>query len=107
MGDSEQSGLLDGSVVPPPADEQIEFLVNIQRLLKEGAFVATYKYALLTAVADLSVENGDDSGGPLTLQISDIAEKFISYYWRQSTPYIPVSAALDAKSGRILQQNTG
>jgi hypothetical protein len=38
---------------PTPA-EQIAFLGNIERLLSEGQFVATYKYALLIAIADLA-----------------------------------------------------
>ena len=68
----------------PPSDEQIRFLVNLQRLLHEGLFVASYKFALLLATSDLSVENGDDSGSPLILTISEIAAKFIQYYWRQA-----------------------
>ena len=70
----------------PSPEEQIEFLVKIQRLLGEGRFVASYKFALLQALADLSVEKGDDSGEPLNLTASDIAEKFIQYYWRQALP---------------------
>ena len=43
---------------PPTPTEQIAFLGNIERLLSEGQFVATYKYALLIAIADLAVELG-------------------------------------------------
>jgi hypothetical protein len=86
---------------PPISDEQIKFLVNLQRLLDEGAFVASYKFALLLALADLSIEQGDDSGAPLELSTDDIAERFIRYYWDQSRPY-PASAEM-----RILRQNTG
>ena len=43
-------------MTPPTADEQVAFLANLQRLLAEGSFVATYKHALLLALADLSVE---------------------------------------------------
>lgn len=107
MGDTTESRLLDSAVVPPSADKQIEFLINIQRLLKEGAFVATYKYALLTALADLCVEKGDDTGSPLKLHISEIAEKFVVYYWRQTMPYIPPISGKETESGKILQQNTG
>ena len=39
--------------MPPSSDEQIKFLVNLQRLLDEGLFVASYKFALLLALADL------------------------------------------------------
>jgi hypothetical protein len=87
--------------MPPTSDEQIRFLANVQRLLDEGSFVASYKFALLVALADLSVEHGDDFGGPLTLSTEDIAAKFIDYYWRQTVPY---PSPHDA---RVLQQNTG
>ena len=87
--------------MPPTADEQIRFLVDIQRLLDEGSFVASYKFALLLALADLSVERGDDTGEPVVITHDGIAEKFIQYYWRQAVPYPAPSQA------RVLQQNTG
>ncbi len=40
----------------PSAEDQIQFLSNLQRLLSEGGFTATYKFAFLLALADLSVE---------------------------------------------------
>ena len=43
------------SGMQPSSDEQIRFLVNLQRLLDEGLFVASYKFALLLALADLSL----------------------------------------------------
>jgi hypothetical protein len=85
----------------PTSDDQIRFLVNLQRLLDEGLFVASYKFALLLSLADLSVECGDDSGRPLPLTTDAIAQKFVQYYWRQAMPY-PAS-----KTAAILQQNTG
>ncbi len=69
--------------MPLREKERIQFIVNIQRLLDEGLFTASYKFALLLALADLSVEFGDDSGAPLELTTYAIAEKFIQYYWRQ------------------------
>jgi hypothetical protein len=87
--------------VPPTSDEQIRFLVNLQRLLDEGLFVASYKFALLLSLADLSIEKGDDSGAPLAVDAPQIAEKFIHYYWRQSVPYP------SPKQTTVLQQNTG
>jgi 5-methylcytosine-specific restriction endonuclease McrA len=86
--------------MPPTSDEQIQFMVNIQRLLDEGLFTASYKFALLIALADLSVELGDDSGAPLELTTKAIAEKFILYYWRQTLPYAGPAEAT------ILRQNT-
>ena len=35
---------------------QLDFLTKLQRILNEGLFVASYKYALLLALAELSVE---------------------------------------------------
>ncbi len=75
----------------------------MQRLLSEGLFVASYKFALVHALADLAVLKGDDSGSPLELSTKDIAAKFVELYWRQSRPF-PVVVKV---SGLILQQNTG
>ncbi len=36
---------------PPTPEEQVLFLRNIQRLLAEGQFVASYKFALLMALS--------------------------------------------------------
>ena len=83
------------------SDEQIRFLENLQRLLDEGQFVASYKFALLLSLADLSIEKGNDSGSPLMLTTEAIAEKFIQYYWRQAVPYPAV------QNPRVLKQNTG
>jgi hypothetical protein len=85
----------------PTSDEQIRFLVQIQRLLDEGLFVATYKFALLQSLADIAIEQGDDSEALLAVSADAIAEKFIRYYWRQA---MPCPAAVDT---RVLQQNAG
>lgn len=86
----------------PTYAEQLQFLNNVQRVLNEGLFSATYKYALLMSLADLSIERGTDSGASYLLNIKDIAEKFIEYYWKHTLPYI--STASD--SGGILFQNS-
>lgn len=91
------------NVVPPSPEEQIDFLRRFQRLLMEGQFTASYKFALLLAIADLCVLKGDDSGTTLELQVSDIAEKFIELYWQQCRPFQSESHS----TGNILQQNTG
>ena len=85
----------------PSADEQVRFLRDVQALLEDGQFVATYKYALLIALADLTVESGVADDGPLEVPVRSIAEKFIEYYWQQSAPFMGGDAA------RVLQQNTG
>lgn len=86
---------------PPSPEEQLKFLANLQRLLAEGQFVATYKYSLLLALADLAVELGDDSGNCLEIPTRRIAEQFIHNYWRQCIPYEA------SGKGQILRQNTG
>jgi hypothetical protein len=62
--------------------------------------VVLYKFALLLALADLSVEKGDDSYVVLPIS-TDIAGKLIQYYWRQPVPY---PSSDDAS---VLQQNIG
>lgn len=69
------------------AESSLRFLRQLQRLLDEGLFTSTYKYALLQALADLSVEEEPLPDGSLWLPVPAIAEKFIEYYWRQSLPW--------------------
>jgi hypothetical protein len=61
---------------------------------------SAFKYALLMALVDLAVEDGDDSGAPLWIATRAIAESFIEYYWRQAVPYATSAAAL------VLRQNS-
>ena len=86
---------------PPTAEEQLAFLRSLQRLLDEGSFVASYKFALLHAIADLCLLNGDDSGRELDLSTSEIAEQFVRLYWRQVAPF--AGGAIR----EVLRQNTG
>lgn len=88
------------SATPSP-EAQIRFLQQFQRILSDGAFVATYKFALLHALADLSVIRGDDTGAALRLSTSEIAEQIIELYWRQAAPFPTPHQAL------VLRQNTG
>lgn len=88
----------------PTAEEQVAFLGKIERLLSEGQFVATYKYALLVAIANLSVRHGRDDDSEIDLPIRSIAEEFIDLYWRQCAPYGTGAVGVTYKA---LQQNTG
>jgi hypothetical protein len=81
---------------------ELQFLLKVQRLLDEGDFVATYKFALLNALADISVESDVAPGRALVVPLSAVAEKFIEYYWTQSRPY----RAIDGRAA-ILKQNAG
>ena len=84
------------------AEEQVRFLRNIQRLLAEGQFTATYKFALILALADIAVEQGNDSADELEVSTLLIAEKFVQYYWRHIKPFTPGTGV-----PVILRQNLG
>jgi hypothetical protein len=81
---------------------ELAFLRKLQRLLAEGDFVATYKLALLNALADLSLEREPAADGSLRVPVFAVAEKFIEYYWPQARPY----RARDG-NGVVLFQNAG
>ncbi|MDE2677232.1 MAG: HNH endonuclease [Gemmatimonadota bacterium] len=86
---------------PPTASKQLDFLRSLQQLMDEGSFVASYKFALLHAIADLCLVKGDVGGAQLELFTSEIAEQFVRLYWPQVVPY---SASAEEP---ILSQNTG
>ena len=89
---------------PLPSDrEQLQFLKNIQRLLDEGSFVASYKFALLHALADLALLKGDDTGAPLELTTHQIATQFITLYWQQVRPF----QGSRGNPGVVLKHNPG
>ena len=88
---------------PPTPEEQVLFLRNIQRLLSEGQFTASYKLALLHATADLCVLQGEDSGDSLELSVKDIAEKCVELYWQQCRPF----EIGGQSTGLVLLQNKG
>lgn len=85
----------------PSAEEQIRFLRDIQALLDDGQFTATYKFALLIALSDLAVESGVADDRELWIGIDAIAVKLIDYYWQQSQPFLGRDAA------QVLIQNNG
>ncbi len=90
------------TAAPPAPERQIEFLHHLQRIFEEGDFSATYKFALLLALAEIAVEAGDDSGAPVAIRLLAIAEKFIELYWRQAAPY-----STAAGTPGVLSQNRG
>ena len=85
-----------------PAITELEFLRKLQRLLKEGDFSATYKFALLNALADLSVERALEPDGSLRVPVDAIAAKFLEYYWPQARPYRTID-----HEPFVLHQNAG
>ena len=88
----------------PTAEQQLEFLQRIQSLFEDGNFSATYKYALLMALAELAVELGADNGNELPLEMARIGDKFAELYWPQTVQY--VSGVVGTLS-EVLKQNHG
>jgi 5-methylcytosine-specific restriction endonuclease McrA len=77
-------------------ESHVGVVLQLQRLLEEGEFTATYKFALLKSLADLCLELTPAPDETLTLTVRAISERFIEYYWRQSLPY---------RHQAVLQQN--
>jgi 5-methylcytosine-specific restriction endonuclease McrA len=89
--------LPDDSTVPrpaPSAQQQLDFLAKIERLLAEGRFTSTYKFALLIALTNIAVEQGDDSGDPLDIDLDDVARQYLALYWNMARPYPRIDAIL-------------
>ena len=82
--------------VPSDAD-QLVFLTRVQKILDEGQFVATYKFALLIALIEIAIERGDDSGAELKIRLDWLAEKFIELYWGHAREFC----------GTVLSQSSG
>lgn len=85
----------------PPSDFQLQFLTEVQRILQEGQFTATYKFALIHSIADLCIQTEEPGPDASDLRVDHLAERFIELYWRQVAPWPGAEAA------RPLAQNTG
>ena len=53
----------------PTPEAQLQLLGNVERLLSRGRFTSTYKFALLIAITNIAVEQGDDSSDPLDIEV--------------------------------------
>ena len=73
--------------LPVSAERQLAFLRKISRILDEGKFTSTYKFALLLSLTNIAVKNGDDSDAELTVQLDDVAREFVKLYWGMAQPY--------------------
>lgn len=86
----------------PTAQFQLDFFAKLQRIVSEGDFTATYKFALLISLTELAIERGTDDCASIVGPVGAIAEKFAELYWKQVVPY----SATDAVPG-MLSQITG
>ncbi|WP_278381581.1 HNH endonuclease [Pseudoalteromonas distincta] len=83
--------------------QQLDFIAYIQRLLVEGDFSATYKFALLHALADISIEKHHaDPQAQLQIKFDELVDKFITLYWHQASPF----GAIGNNREQLLLQNT-
>lgn len=84
--------------------QQLDFIAYIQRMLNEGDFSATYKFALLHAIADICVERPlQQPDSELVIMLDDLVDKFILLYWQHAMPF----AAGSNGNAALLKQNTG
>lgn len=81
-------------ITAPTAEFQLEFLTKVERLLSEGRFTSTYKFALLIALTNIAVERGNDSGDELKIEIDEIARQYLSLYWHMARPYPRIDTIL-------------
>jgi len=82
----------------PSAATQLDFLNKLQRILNEGLFVASYKFALVLALAELAIEKSPRSDGSLPIPPDELSDRFITLYWHQTAPFA---------EGVVLAQNRG
>lgn len=85
--------------LPPTPQFQLDFLKQLQRIFNEGEFVATYKFALLHALADICIERDAHADGSLHIPLRNLGEKFLELYWHHAKPY-------GEDGDGILRQNT-
>ncbi|MDC9522851.1 S24 family peptidase [Pseudoalteromonas sp. Angola-31] len=84
--------------------QQLDFITYIQRMLVEGDFSATYKFALLHAIADVCVEQPLLSEqSELVIELPTLADKLITLYWHHAMPFSSEHTGESA----LLKQNTG
>ena len=74
---------------PPGSDRgAIGFAEQLLELLEEGRYTATYKYAVLLALLDLSLEHTERTGAPPEVFTTyELARKIVEIYWRQVNPF--------------------
>jgi hypothetical protein len=71
-----------------PVKDAIGFAERVVALLDEGAFTATYKYAVLLGLLDVVLERTSATGEPPgVVTTRELAEKVTELYWPQADAF--------------------
>lgn len=70
----------------PSPEKQAQFFTKLQRLLTAGSFSASYKYALLIALARWAVEHPDHDESR-EVDVNEFVPHFLELYWPQVRPF--------------------
>lgn len=83
---------------------EVVFLEQLQRLLAEGDFSSTYKFAVLIALSELAVETYSPvTGYRDTVTTDELARRVLGVYWPQVRPIAPAIG----DRAVVLKQNSG
>lgn len=73
---------------PREPDPTLAFAEKLLSLLDTGSFTTSYKYALLLAIFDVTLERtGFDGRPPRTLSGRELGRRVFELYWPQARPY--------------------
>jgi hypothetical protein len=76
------------SAAEPESGGAIAFAERLLSILDEGSYTATYKYAVLLGLIDLSLEHTTSLGAaPDIVYPAQLARKVVELYWRHTMPY--------------------
>lgn len=104
MGAPYQGAILGDAVIAADPRGAIGFAEKVLELLDEGRYTATYKYAVLLALIDVSLETTAQSGSPPDVVTTrQLAEKVVELYWPHTAPFsgrIPLSMLRQSTTGQ-------
>ena len=87
---------------------EVRFLERLQRLLIEGDFSATYKFAVLIGLAELSVESWTPAGGYRdSFTTVELSRRVLALYWGQVRKMATTSEPLRQNSGNHERAHVG
>jgi hypothetical protein len=92
-------------MTPDLASERdaIAFGEKVLALLEQGAFTATYKYAVLLALIDACLEHTDGNGAaPTELHPRHLRRRVVELYWPHTRPF----GDAEGGAGKVLRQSS-